>query len=345
MALRTASYTDDGRAKPSKINMESLRIAGRRYSDPDIISLCRESGELIDPRWKIVRMARSLLEKARDFPGWPSDTLARLKIIASLNGIRVERMPPNVARAENRDAVLYPTGSGWRVLYNPDRTGSRIVFTIAHEIVHTFFPNSRSGARFRSLTSPGSREANELELLCHLGASELVMPFDEFQRQANGQFSLASVANLAAHFGTSFEATVYRLATAHPGIAVAGLLRYRRTKDEERRLSQSKTMSLFAEEIGAPSQPAERKYRRQSVHLSPACAESEYTIRFNKSFDPTSIVYKAREAGVHAGFETLPNASVGTGRIEAMLCPYQGEDTDPDFGDVFFFWEQLGDRI
>jgi hypothetical protein len=102
---------------------------------------------------------------------------------------------------------------------------------------------------------------------------------------------------------------------------------------------------LFAEAIGAPSQPAERKYRRQSVHLSPACTESEYTIRFNKSFDPTSIIYKAREGGVHAGFETLPNASVGTGRIEAMLCLYQGEDADPDFGDVFFFWEQLGDPI
>lgn len=325
--------------------METLRIAGRRYSDPDIISLCRESGELIDPRWKIVSVARSLVEKARGFPGWPSDALARLKIIASLSGIKIAPMPADLARTESRDAVLYPTESGWRVLYNPDRPSGRIIFTIAHEIVHTFFPNSRSGARFRSLTSPGSREANELELLCHLGASELVMPFDEFQRQANGRFGLTSVERLASYFGTSFEATVYRLATAHPGVAVAGLLRYRYTRDEERRLAQTTTMSLFAEVVGAPRQPAERKYRRQSVHLSAACTENEYTIRFNKSFEPGSIVYRAREGGIHTGFESLPNASSARGCIEAMLCPYQAEYADPEFGDVFFFWEQTEDRV
>jgi len=327
--------------------METLRIAGRRYSDPDIISLCRQSGELIDPRWKIVSTARSLVERARDFPGWPNDALTRLKIIASLNGIKIAPMPADLARSESRDAVLYPTESGWRVLYNPDRPNARIVFTIAHEIVHTFFPNSRSGARFRSVTSPGSREANELELLCHLGASELVMPVDEFQRQANGRFGLASVASLASYFGTSFEATVYRLATSHPGIAVAGLLRYRHTREEERRLAQTTTMSLFTEAIGTPPKPAERKYRRQSVHLSPASPENEYTIRFNKSFDPSSIVYTAREGSIRirTGFESLPNASSAKGRIEAMLCPYQGQDADPEFGDVFFFWERTVDHV
>lgn len=325
--------------------METLRIAGRRYSDPDIISLCRQSGELIDPRWKVVSMARALLERARDFPGWPNDALARLKIVASLSRIKIAPMPADLARTESRDAVLYPTESGWKVLYNPDRTSARIVFTIAHEIVHTFFPNSRSGARFRSLTSPGSREANELELLCHLGASELVMPFDEFQRRANGRFSLASVASLASYFGTSFEATVYRLATAHPGIAAAGLLRYRHTREEERVFAKPTAMSLFTEAIVPPPQPAERKYRRQSVHLSPASGENEYTIRFNKSFDPGSIVYMARQGGIHTGFESLPNASSAKGRIEAMLCPYQCEDADSEFGDVFFFWERTLDHV
>ena len=324
--------------------METLSIGGRRYSDPDIISLIRQSGGLIDPRWKVVNMARALIEETRTFSGLPNDPLERLKIIASLKGIKIKPMVMNQVRQEKRDAALYPTDSGWTVLYNPNCPKYRIVFTIGHEIVHTFFPNSRNGARFRSMTSPGSREGNELELLCHLGASELVMPIDDFQRQANGRFGLASVERLSSHFGTSFEATVYRLATAHPGLAVAGMLQYRFTRDEDRRHAKiSSQRVLFEKDIRLQPQPAERKYRRQSVHLSASCAEAEaeYTIRFNKSFDPSSIVYKAREGGIHSGIESLPNLSGAIGRIEAMLCPYQSDAAHEEFGEVFFFWEEI----
>lgn len=325
--------------------METLRIGGRRYSDPDIISLCRQSGELIDPRSTIVNMARSLTENANGFSGLPNDPLERLKIIASLNRIKIQPMDMDHLRKEKRDAALYPTASGWTVLYNPNRLRTRIVFTIAHEIVHTFFPNSTNGARFRSITNPASREANELELLCHLGASELVMPRDEFQRQAHGRFGLAAVEGLASYFGTSFEATVYRLASAHPGLAVAGMLQHRLTRDEERKITKATSQRVLFSNFPTPqSQPAERKYRRQSVHLSAACRE-EYTIRFNKSFDTSSVVYKAREGGIHSGVESLPNLTNVNGRIEAMLCPYQGDRADEDFGDVFFFWEQIVDRI
>jgi Zn-dependent peptidase ImmA (M78 family) len=233
------------------------------------------------------------------------------------------------------------------VLYNPNCLKSRIVFTIGHEIIHTFFPNSRNGARFRSLTSPGSRESNELELLCHLGASELVMPIEEFQRQTSGRFSLASVQRLSSYFGTSFEATVYRLATAHPGLAVAGMLQYRFTREEDRKFAQvSNQRVLFENDLALPTNTAERKYRRQAVHLSASCAEAEnaYTIRFNKSFDPASIVYKASKGGDHSDVESLPNLCGAIGRIEAIRCPYQSASAHEDFADVFFFWEEIVNR-
>ncbi len=165
--------------------METLRIGGRRYSDPDIISLCKQSGELIDPRSTIVHMARSLTTKANGFSGLPADPLERLKIIASLSRIKILPMAMDQVRTEKRDAAIYPTASGWTVLYNPNRLRTRIIFTIAHEICHTFFPNSTNGARFRTITNPRSREANELELLCHVGASELVMRTN-FKREPMG---------------------------------------------------------------------------------------------------------------------------------------------------------------
>jgi hypothetical protein len=172
------------------------------------------------------------------------------------------------------------------------------------------------------------------------------MPLDEFQRQAGGCFGLSAIERLASYFGTSFEATVYRLATAHPGLAVAGMLQYRLTKDEEKRLTKAANQGvLFSNVPTLQSQPAERKYRRQSVHLSAACREDEHTIRFNKSFDQSSVVYKAREGGIHRSVESLPNLASVKGRIETMLCPYQSDKADEGYGDVFFFWEQIVDRV
>ena len=96
----------------------------------------------------------------------------------------VPPMDIDYQRKHKRDAAVFPTSSGWRILYNPNRPKARIVFSLAHEIVHTFFPHSATGARFRSISNPDSREANELERLCALGAAELVMPMDEFRRLA-----------------------------------------------------------------------------------------------------------------------------------------------------------------
>jgi Zn-dependent peptidase ImmA (M78 family) len=321
--------------------MEILRIGGRRYSDPDVISLCRQAGELIDPRSTVIHMARSLLDKINGFPGVPRDPLERLKIIASFAGIKIQPMEMSGQRKESRDAVLYSTPSGRTVLFNPLRPRPRVVFTIGHEIIHTFFPNSTNGARFRSITNPDSREANELERLCDLGAAELVMPLDDFQREANGNYSLAAIERLASCFGTSLEATAFRLATAHPGLAVGGLLRFRRTKQEDRKVAKlSKQTNLFpSQEVQAPEATPQKKYRRQSIHMSTNCND-DHLIRWNKSFNQNSVVYKTVDGRLHSAFECLPNVAGQNGRLEAIRAPYQREDADQDFGDVLFFWHQ-----
>jgi len=108
-------------------------------------------------------------------------------------GITVEAMDIERQRKEKRDAILITTGSRRIILYNPNRPTSRVAFSIAHEISHTFFPNSFTGARFRSICQSNSKEANELERLCDLGASELLMPIADFQKAAAGSYSLRSV--------------------------------------------------------------------------------------------------------------------------------------------------------
>lgn len=321
--------------------METISVGGRKYTDPDIISLVRATGRLIDPRSAVVHQARQLNEEYKSLSGEVVDPFQRLKILASLRGLQVLEMDRARASTERRDAILVPTSDGKRgqIVYNPSRQSGRVAFSIAHEIAHTFFPNSVRGARFRTMCDPESREANELERLCDLAASEILMPLEEFRVTLDGDFGLHVVNRVARVFGSSYESTVFRMATAHTGLAAAGLLRYRFRRAEERATKTDTLQRRLFGEVGRglATRPCP-KYRRQSFYMSPQCSD-EHTIRFNKSFDLTSCVYEAgRSGGIHRSLEVLPNAASTSGVIEAIRAPYQREDADPDQRDVLFLW-------
>jgi len=317
--------------------METIRVAGRKYTDPDIISLIRATGGLVDPRSAVIHQARQLNENLRRFDAIPKSALQRMTILASLRGMTVEPMDVERQRGEKRDAILVTTNKGRVILYNPKRPTARVAFSIGHEITHTFFPNSVTGARFRNICESSSKEANELERLCDLGASELLMPVDEFQTAAAENYSLDNAEHLAGLFGSSFEATVYRLATGHPGLAVSGLLQYRQRREEARRAQKFACQTqLFPERIAPLDAPP--KYRRQSCYLSERCGD-EFTIRWNKSFDTSSVVYRAAlDDAVHSSVEVLPNDAGLIGKLEAVRAPYQRDDADPEHPDILFHW-------
>jgi hypothetical protein len=324
--------------------MESVSIGGRRYTDPDIISLIRETGELIDPRSAVLNLARRLNSEFQALGGTQCPPLERLKMIASLRGLILSEMDSAQAIRETRDAVLLPSdGKGGHIYYNPTKPQARIAFSIAHEISHTFFPNSIHGARFRVLCNPDSREGNELERLCDLGAAEILMPLQEFRKSVAGEFGLACVDRVAPVFGSSFEATVFRLATAYDGLAAAGLLRYRLNTRELRVIESRKLqMQLFPSEPTAPNGENSPKYRRQSFFMSETC-KNNHVIPWNKSFDPASCVYRAGQSpGIFRALEELPNAAKALGNLEALRAPYQRDDADATHADVLFLWWRTG---
>jgi hypothetical protein len=266
--------------------------------------------------------------------------------IASLVGFEVEPMELSQRRTESRDAVLILRTegrgkTGGIILYNPDRPAGRIAFSLGHEIAHTFFPTSSGGARFRGMCSSDSREANELERLCDLGAAELLMPIDEFRESAGRDWSLAQVPRLAQQFGSSFEASAFRLASAHPGVAAAGLLKYRRRKEEQRAaeaLQQPQSQAALFRIRARATQPAEPRYRRQSFHTSDLFP-GKLVVHWNKSFDVDSIVYRAAEGNcLLRAEEALPCSDPICGFLEAIPAPYQREDAAMEHPDLIFFW-------
>ena len=317
--------------------MERIHVGGRTYTDPDVLSLIRTRVESVDPQREVIKKARELNQRLREMGDVVGDPRRRMEILASLAGIKVSPMVGASVRKTTREALIYSDSDGSRRAdYDPTLPDGRVNFSIGHEIVHTFFPSSTNGARFRSMCTDDSKEGNELEQLCHRGAAELLMPQEEFTEELRGVTSLVAVPRLCLRFGSSFEATVYRMASTFDGVAVAGLLQYRYRKDEARRMASLQQPFLFGAK--SASEVLRPKLRRQSLHTSDNC-DSRHQVRWNKSFNEESCVYRAAvEDGVQSGRERLPNESGLFGNIEAVRAPYQRPNMDTAQPDILFLW-------
>ena len=319
--------------------MKSYNIGGHRYTDPDVISLICSTGQLTDPRLTVLQKARDALQLMDAFGSVPKDAIERLRLLASICGIS-ELLPltPAQSAGEARDAFIFRSLCGSLVVhYNTFRPRSRVIFSIAHEIAHTFIPNSTGGSQFRHSCDSASREANEVERLCDLAASELVMPQLAFRSEADRLgYELYSIPALMACFGSSYEATAFRLASAHPRRAAAGLLRFRLRLAEERLVRTAVQRNIFGDDVTQIA-PIPR-YRRQSFHTS-AAFPGDHLVRWNKSFDNSSIVYTMRpDVEILSGIESLPNGKKSTGLLQVTRAPYQRAEAHPQFGDLLFLW-------
>lgn len=315
--------------------MQVRRIRGRKYSDPDLISLIDAVEGGPDPYGFVDSRAETLLTKLADFDARFENAFERIRVLASIAGCEVRPMEPGGPTKQDRDAVLVSTQDGgrrWLILYNSNRPASRIVHSIAHEIVHTFFPNSRDGAQFRSLQRVGG-PVPELEQLCDYGAGALTMPTPEVRRLiARVGISLRTVDEVRAHFGTSYEATLYRMVKTASAAVAAGRFCYREPKGHGRRSAQG---NLFQPTPVVTTSLA--KYRRQSFHFSASSYPSRLLIPWNKSLPPESIASVAAHSDrVESAVELLEikNGVKAQFQVEAVSARYQPPSADPEWPDV-----------
>jgi hypothetical protein len=109
------------------------------------------------------------------------------------------------------DGAIEPLGksfdSGFRITVRCGSSPTRIRFTAAHELCHTFFYEIVPELKFKD------HEVDiEEERLCDFGAAELLMPGPGLRRQAQGsQISFQSLEMLSATFQVSLEAMLRRL--------------------------------------------------------------------------------------------------------------------------------------
>lgn len=109
------------------------------------------------------------------------------------------------------DGCIKPLGmtfrDGFRIVLNLSVPATRLRFTLAHEVCHTFFYEHVPGLKFMP------HEPDEIEeSLCDFGAAELLMPKQSVLKKADcAPVSLRSLDGLAGSFGVSPEAMLVRL--------------------------------------------------------------------------------------------------------------------------------------
>ena len=133
-----------------------------RWTNPSVKRLAGQK----DPVDVVISRARDVvLQAVQD--GWEGPPFDPFRL-AEILGIVV------VPMEDILDARVAAGGDHPRIEFNPNRPRTRVRFSLAHEIAHTFFPDY--GLAIRNRGGAARSDDWELELLCNVAASELLMP-------------------------------------------------------------------------------------------------------------------------------------------------------------------------
>ncbi len=181
---------------------------GKRWSNQSVIALMQERSEGSEtPQETVRRLARNMVGAAKNI-GWDGPPFD-VELLSELQGIEV-RCAKDDIRAEAR---LMPLPEKRLLIeYSGEAPEKRRRFSICHEIAHTFFPDCYMQVQHRRSAKHFDRIHAELEMLCHVGAGELLMPLHEFSEKMDGLgLSFTVAAELAGVFNSSQEAAARRM--------------------------------------------------------------------------------------------------------------------------------------
>lgn len=173
----------------------------RNWSHKSVIKLIEETNSN-DPEKIIREKAQNLVLKALE-KGWngpPFDALELSKYL-DINVTPNDSVFDARIQADDRNNVS--------IEFNPFQKPTRINFSVAHEIIHTFFSDWKDEVRNRELHPDLNRE---LEQLCNIGAAEIQLPYGVFSNDANSikDITLERLIELATKYRSSLESLFIR---------------------------------------------------------------------------------------------------------------------------------------
>jgi len=171
------------------------------WKSKSVQSLIKKSS-INDPIEIIRNKARELVVNAYN-EGWAGPPFDPIRLAQTMGYIVL----PN---EELIDARTIPNKeNSYTIEYNPYQKEARINFSIAHEIGHTFFPDCNETIRNRE--DEKDSDTWELEFLCDIAASEILLPYAEFTNEANSiPLDLDSLIKIANKYKASIESVFLR---------------------------------------------------------------------------------------------------------------------------------------
>ena len=109
------------------------------------------------------------------------------------------------------DARTVPDSQGLRIEFNPNRPHGRMRYSVAHEIAHALFPDCAETVRTRAPSAALRDDDWQLELLCNIGAAEILMPTG-YTNLVNEGVDIDNLLKLRCDFDVSTEAILIRMA-------------------------------------------------------------------------------------------------------------------------------------
>lgn len=156
-----------------------------------------------DPVKTIIAITQALVNDAIS-NGWSGPPFDPIEL-AGLLKIKVE------TNDFVRDARTLPyTGNKFKIEYNPNRPFGRIRFSLAHEIAHTLFEDCTERIRNRENLDHADGNDWQLEMLCNIGASEILMPIGSFGKLRNEPISVDYLMDMQKEYQVSTEALFLR---------------------------------------------------------------------------------------------------------------------------------------
>lgn len=157
-----------------------------------------------DPVHAIEKRVRQTVLDALD-RGWSGPPFDPIKL--------AERVHVPVAPTQDvPDARTVPSGAKILIEFNPTKSRGRVRFSIAHEIVHTFFPDCAERVRHRGVHSGAIADDWQLEMLCNVGAAEIIMPIGSFPELRRTILNIDELLRIRASYDVSMEALLIRIA-------------------------------------------------------------------------------------------------------------------------------------
>lgn len=145
------------------------------------------------------------------------------KELASLFGIKCREVHHDI---DGDGRILRGRNGRPEIEYRSGRLPERQRFTIFHEFAHTLFPDYCEF--LPSHHAPHRKQPNpvrQFEHLCDVGASEMLLPADDFAADLNKLTWLGfeSVNDLRKRYHCSIEATLYRMSELATSVGVAAV--------------------------------------------------------------------------------------------------------------------------